>query len=93
MEDEVCWKIYVDFFFVSGLFGSFYDCIVRGRRDILVVVLQVEGYSFSILTWKYCAGCFVVYFCDLVLGLLARGDSGEGRSVSGGVACFTRDDG
>ena len=30
------------------------------------------------LTWKYCVGCLFVYFGDFVLGLLARGVSGEG---------------
>ena len=34
--------------------------------------------------WKYCVGCLVVYFGDLLLGFLARGDSGE----EGGVAGF-----
>ena len=45
------------------------------------------------LTWKYCVGCLVVYFGDFVLGLLARGVSGEGAGVVGfwmygdGVSC------
>ena len=45
------------------------------------------------LTWKYCVGCLVVYFGDFVLGLLARGVSGEGAGVAGflmygdGVSC------
>ena len=43
--------------------------------------------------WKYCVGCLVVYFGDFVLGLLARGVSGEGAGVAGfwmygdGVSC------
>ena len=45
------------------------------------------------LTWKYCVGCLVVHFGDFVLGLLARGNSGEGVGVAGfwmlgdGVSC------
>ena len=45
------------------------------------------------LTWKYCVGCLFVYFGDFVLGLLARGVSGEGAGVVGflmhgdGVSC------
>ena len=35
------------------------------------------------LTWKYCIGCLVMYFGDFVLGLLARGVSGEGAGVAG----------
>ena len=34
------------------------------------------------LTWKYCVSC-LVYFSDFVLGLLARGVSGEGVGVAG----------
>ena len=46
------------------------------------------------LTWKYCVGCLFVYFGDFVLGLLARGVSGEGAGVTGflmhgnGVSCI-----
>ena len=49
------------------------------------------------LTWKYCVGCLVVYFGDFVLGLLARGVSGEGAGVAGfwmygdGVSCAVFD--
>ena len=45
------------------------------------------------LTWKYCVGCLVMYFGDFVLGLLARGVSGEGAGLAGfwmdgdGVSC------
>ena len=45
------------------------------------------------LTWKYCVGCLFEYFGDFVLGLLARGVSGEGAGVAGflmrgdGVSC------
>ena len=35
--DEVCWQIYVDFFFVSVFSGSFYDCLVCSI-DVLEVV-------------------------------------------------------
>ena len=37
----------------------------------------------EMLTWKYCVGCFVVYFGDLILSFLACGDTGEGGSVVG----------
>ena len=47
------------------------------------------------LTWKYCVGGLFVYFGDFVLGLLARGVSGEGAGVTGfflmhgnGVSCI-----
>ena len=52
-----------------------------------------SGYSASILTWKYCVGCLLVYFGDFVLVLLAGGISGEGDGVTGflmlgdGVSC------
>ena len=44
------------------------------------------------LTWKYCVGCLFVYFGDFVLGLLARGVSGEGAGAGflmhgDGVSC------
>ena len=45
------------------------------------------------LTWKYCVGCLFVYFGDFVLGLLARGVSGEEAGVASflmygdGVSC------
>ena len=45
------------------------------------------------LMWKYCVGCLFVYFGDFVLGLLARGVSGEGAGVTGflmhgdGISC------
>ena len=49
------------------------------------------------LTWKYCVGFLVVYFGDFVLGLLARGVSGERAGVAGflmygdGVSCAVFD--
>ena len=45
------------------------------------------------LVWKYCVGCLLVYFGDFVLGLFARGISGEGVGVASslmhgdGVSC------
>ena len=39
------------------------------------------------LTLKYCVSCLVVYFGDFVLGLLARGVSGEGAGVVGFWMC------
>ena len=83
MVDEVSWEIYVDFFFVSGLSGGFYDGLVHGRVDVLESYFSWRGYSSFMLTWKYCIGCLVVYFGDLILGFLARGDSGEGGGVVG----------
>ena len=35
------------------------------------------------MAWKYCVGCLLVYFGDFVLGLFARGTSGEGVGVAG----------
>ena len=61
--------------------------------DVLEVVVSCRGYSLSMLTWKYCVCCLFVYFGDFVLGLLARGVSGEEAGVAGfwmlgdGVSC------
>ena len=42
-----------------------------------------RGYSSSILTWKYCVRCLVVYFGEFILAISACGDSGEGGGVVG----------
>ena len=80
-----------------------------GSFVVLMMTLQVMAwtslrscfscrrYSFSMLTWKYCVGFLVVYFGDFVLGLLARGVSGERAGVVGflmygdGVSCAVFD--
>ena len=83
--DEECRKIDVDLFIFSGLSGSFHDDLVCCGVDVLEVVLpdldmEVLCRLFSILR-------------RLILGFLARGDSGEGGGVAGfwmigeGVSC------
>ena len=42
-----------------------------------------RGYSSSILTWKHCVCCLIMYFRDFILAFSARGDSGEGGGVVG----------
>ena len=52
-----------------------------------------RGSLSSMLVWKYCVGCLLVYFGDFVLGLFAREISGEGVGVASslmhgdGVSC------
>ena len=43
-----------------------------------------------ILTWKYCVGCLVLYFGDLILGFFGCGESREGGGV---VGCMLIGDG
>ena len=53
--------------------------------DVLEIVFSREWdiHLFSILTWKYCVGCLVVYLSDLILGFFVGGESGEGGGVVG----------
>ena len=59
MVGEVGWEIYVDFFVYSGLSGGFHDDLVRGRVDVLEVVLHVESVfilhlDMKVLCWLSC---------------------------------------
>ena len=76
--DEECREITVDFFIFSGLSGGFYDDLVRGGVVVLEVILLLNGIFFLHLDVEVPCCCLVVYFGDLILGFLVRGDSGEG---------------